>query len=214
MNEHPDITAKGALFVVAAPSGAGKTSLVKAVVERDARLTVSVSHTTRPRRPGEEEGVAYHFVSQAQFEAMIGEGAFLEHARVFGNYYGTSSAWVDARLDEGRDVILEIDWQGAEQVRRLRPETVGIFILPPSRATLEARLRGRGADDEATIAHRLAEAREEMSHHVEFDYLIVNDDFDIATDDLLAVFRAERSRLSRVSRDRDALLVDLLSPER
>lgn len=211
MKEHPDTAAKGALFVVAAPSGAGKTSLVEAVVERDARLTVSVSHTTRPRRPGEEEGIAYHFVDEAQFESMIGEGAFLEHARVFGNYYGTSSAWVDARLAEGRDVILEIDWQGAQQVRRLRADAIGIFILPPSRATLEARLRGRGADAESTIARRLAEAREEMSHHVEFDYLIVNDDFAIATEDLLAVFRAERSRLARMSRDRDALLVELLA---
>lgn len=211
MSEDRTITPQGALYVVAAPSGAGKTSLVEAVVARDARLTVSVSHTTRPRRAREEDGVAYHFVDETHFEAMIGEGAFLEHARVFGNYYGTSSAWVDARLAEGRDVILEIDWQGAQQVRRLRPETIGVFVLPPSRATLEARLRGRGEDDEATIARRLAEAQEEMSHHVEFDYLIVNDDFAIATEDLLAVFRAERSRLARTSRDRSALLTELLS---
>lgn len=205
-------TSRGALFVVAAPSGAGKTSLVRAVTERDPRLCVSVSHTTRPRRATETDGEAYHFVDEARFEAMIGEGAFLEHARVFGNYYGTSATWVDATLAGGRDVILEIDWQGAAQIRRQRPDVLGVFILPPSRATLEARLRSRGQDDEAAIARRLAEAQEEMSHHVEFDYLIVNDDFEVATEDLLAVFRAQRSRLDRMSRDRGSLLVELLAP--
>ena len=212
MTEDQDRPPQGALFVVAAPSGAGKTSLVAAVAERDPRLTVSVSHTTRPRRAREQDGVDYHFVDEADFEAMIGEGAFLEHARVFDHYYGTASAWVDARLTEGRDVILEIDWQGARQVRRLRPEAIGVFVLPPSRATLEARLRGRGEDAETTIARRLAEAQEEMSHHVEFDYLVVNDDFGLATEDLLAVFRAERARLGRMSRDRSALLEELLAP--
>ena len=211
MSQDRNAAPQGALYVVAAPSGAGKTSLVKAVTERDPRLTVSVSHTTRARRPREEDGVAYHFVDEARFEAMIGESAFLEHARVFGNYYGTSSAWVDEHLGAGRDVILEIDWQGAQQVRRLRPDPIGVFILPPSRATLEARLRGRGEDDDASIARRLAEAQVEMSHHVEFDYLIVNDDFAVATEDLLAVFRAERSRIDRTRRDRDALLLDLLA---
>lgn len=209
----PSATAavRGTLYVVSAPSGAGKTSLVRAMLERDPLLTVSVSHTTRPRRSGEADGVNYHFVDRARFETMLASGAFLEHAEVFGNLYGTSAAWVEGTLEQGRDVILEIDWQGAQQVRRLRPETIGVFILPPSRATLEARLRGRGEDDEATIARRLAEAQEEMSHHVEFDYLIVNDDFAIATEDLLAVFRAERSRLARTSRDRGALLTELLS---
>jgi guanylate kinase len=203
---------QGALFVVAAPSGAGKTSLVRAVTEQDPRLCVSVSHTTRPRRGSEADGEHYHFVEEAAFEAMIGEGAFLEHARVFGNYYGTSSAWVDATLAGGRDVILEIDWQGAAQVRRQRPDVLGVFIVPPSRATLEARLRNRGQDGEDAIARRLAEAQEELSHHVEFDFLIVNDDFEVATEDLLAVFRAERSRLARMSRDRSALLSELLAP--
>ena len=173
---------------------------------------VSVSHTTRSRRATETDGEDYHFIDEARFEAMIGEGAFLEHARVFGNYYGTSTAWVESTLAAGRDVILEIDWQGAEQARRQRPDVIGMFILPPSRATLEARLRSRGEDDDATIARRLAEAQEEMAHHVEFDFLIVNDDFEIAAADLLAVFRAERSRLARMSRDREALLAELLAP--
>jgi len=203
-------TDRGALFVVAAPSGAGKTSLVKAALERDDRLSVSISHTTRARRPTEQDGINYHFTDTDRFEAMIAEGDFLEHARVFGNYYGTSSAWVDETLASGRDVILEIDWQGAQQIRRLRPETIGIFIVPPSRAVLEARLRGRGEDDAAAIERRLAEATEEMSHHVEFDYLVVNDDFEVAAKDLLAIFRAERARLARASAARAAMLVDLL----
>ena len=141
---------------------------------------------------------------------MIAKGAFLEHARVFGNYYGTSSAWVDETRELGRDVILEIDWQGAQQIRRLRPETVGIFIMPPSRAVLEERLRGRGEDDPGAIERRLAEATEEMSHHVEFDYLIVNDSFETATNDLLAIFRAERARLARAREASAALLAGLL----
>lgn len=203
-------TDRGALFVVAAPSGAGKTSLLKVALERDDRLSVSISHTTRARRPTEQDGINYHFTDTDRFEAMIAEGAFLEHARVFGNYYGTSSVWVDETLASGRDVILEIDWQGAQQIRRLRPETIGIFIVPPSRAVLEARLRGRGEDDAIAIERRLAEATEEISHHVEFDYLVVNDDFEVAANDLLAIFRAERARLARASAARAAMLIDLL----
>ena len=206
----PRIAGRGALFVVAAPSGAGKTSLVKAALEQDRRLSVSVSFTTRGRRPTERDGVNYHFTDHDRFEAMIAKGDFLEHARVFGNYYGTSSAWVDETRELGRDVILEIDWQGAQQIRRLRPETVGIFIMPPSRAALEERLRGRGEDDPGAIERRLAEATEEMSHHVEFDYLIVNDSFETATNDLLAIFRAERARLARAREASAALLAGLL----
>ena len=212
MTQDSGRTIPGALYVVAAPSGAGKTSLVRAVLEQDPRLCVSISHTTRGRRPTEADGVNYHFVATTEFEAMIGEGDFLEHAHVFGNYYGTSAAWVDQALAAGRDVILEIDWQGAEQVRRLRPDACGIFILPPSLATLQDRLRGRGEDDEHAIAGRLAKAQEEMSHHVAFDYLVINDDFEVATHDLLSVFRAERLRLGRVARDRGKLLQALMAP--
>lgn len=204
---HPD----GALFVISAPSGAGKTSLVRAVLERDPTLCVSISHTTRPRRSQEVDGVNYHFTDRPGFEAMLERDAFLEHADVFGNYYGTSSAWVDEQLHAGRDVILEIDWQGAAQVRRQRPLARSIFILPPSVAVLEQRLRKRGQDDDAVIARRLAAAREEMSHHVEFDYLVINDDFEQATMDLLAIFRAERLGIARQGRDRTALLAALLS---
>ena len=201
----------GALFVVSAPSGAGKTSLVRAVLEQDDGLCVSVSHTTRGRRPTEVDGRNYHFVDVATFEEMIGAGRFLEHALVFGNYYGTSSDWVDERLAAGVDVILEIDWQGAEQVRRLRPDARGIFIVPPTLAILEARLRGRGEDEDAVIARRLSEAQLEMAHHVEFDYIVVNDDFDDAVRDLLAIFRAERLGLQRTSRANAELLRALLA---
>jgi guanylate kinase len=208
----PTAAREGALFVVAAPSGAGKTSLVRAVLEHDPNLLVSVSHTTRPRRASERDGVNYHFVDVPTFEAMIEDAAFLEHARVFDNLYGTSGAWVDARLAEGRDVILEIDWQGAAQIRRQRPAARSIFIVPPSLATLEARLRGRGEDDDAVIARRLADAQEDMSHHVEFDYLVVNDAFDVAVDDLLSIFRAERLAVGRQNVTQAALLQDLLGP--
>jgi guanylate kinase len=183
---------RGTLFVVSAPSGAGKTSLVRAMLERDPLLTVSVSHTTRPRRSGEADGVNYHFVDRERFETMLASGAFLEHAEVFGNLYGTSAAWVEGTLEQGRDVILEIDWQGAAQIRSRLPETVSIFVLPPSLAVLEQRLRGRGQDEDAVIRRRLAEARAEMAHHVDYDYLVVNDDFQTAAADLLAIARAVR----------------------
>jgi guanylate kinase len=190
----PSATAavRGTLFVVSAPSGAGKTSLVRAMLERDPLLTVSVSHTTRPRRSGEADGVNYHFVDRDRFETMLASGAFLEYAEVFGNLYGTSAAWVEGRLEQGRDVILEIDWQGAAQIRARLPETVSIFVLPPSLAALEQRLRGRGQDEDAVIRRRLAEARAEMAHHVDYDYLVVNDDFETAAADLLAITRAVR----------------------
>lgn len=199
----------GTLFVVSAPSGAGKTSLVGAALETDQDLTVSVSHTTRPMRPGEEDGVNYHFVTEAQFLALMGEGVFLEHAQVFDNYYGTSGRWVDEQLTAGRDVILEIDWQGAQQIRGLRPDAVSVFIVPPSRAALRERLVGRGQDSSEVIERRLREAAEECSHVAEYDYLVVNDGFDRALAELLAVFRAQRQRIARQSLRHGELLAEL-----
>ncbi|HEY8569160.1 guanylate kinase [Microbulbifer sp.] len=200
----------GTLYTVSAPSGAGKTSLVKALIEADTQVTVSVSHTTRPMRPGEIDGINYHFVDRDGFVAMLGENAFLEHAQVFENYYGTSKAWVEETLASGRDVILEIDWQGAEQVRRLMPETVGIFILPPSQQALLERLTGRGQDDQGVIDKRMAQAINEMSHYVETDYLIINDDFTTALGELRAIMVAERQRLVRQQERHTALLQSLL----
>lgn len=186
---------QGTLYVISAPSGAGKTSLVAAMLEQDAQLCVSVSHTTRPMRPGEQDGINYHFVSRDDFEAMIGRGDFLEHADVFGNYYGTSQVWVKQTLAGGKDVILEIDWQGAEQVRHLMPDCVSIFIVPPSPEALRKRLSGRGTDASEVVERRLNEAADECSHAVEFEYLVVNDDFDIALDDLLSIVRCHRLRM-------------------
>ena len=187
----------GTLFTVSAPSGAGKTSLVKALVEAESSLQVSVSHTTRPIRPGETDGVNYHFCDRSEFTAMLERGDFLEHAEVFGNLYGTSQNFVEDQLAADRDVILEIDWQGAEQVKRLLPETCGVFILPPSMSALRERLSGRGQDDAATIERRLAAAVSEMSHHVAADYLVINDDFSAALSDLRAIVRSERLRTAR-----------------
>ena len=204
------MSSPGTLYTVSAPSGAGKTSLVKALLERVTDLRVSVSHTTRPIRPGEEDGVNYHFVDEPAFTAMLERGEFLEHARVFGNLYGTSSVWVQQQLDAGTDVILEIDWQGAAQVRRLLPRTRAIFILPPSRETLAQRLDNRGQDDDATIAHRMGQAVEEISHYVESDYLVVNDDFDMALAQLRAIIECERLRTSRQEQVFAAMLQELL----
>lgn len=178
---------QGTLFVISAPSGAGKTSLVSALLDRDEALSVSVSHTTRPMREGERDGVNYHFVTREAFEAMIARGDFLEHAEVFGNYYGTSQVWVREALAQGRDVILEIDWQGAEQVRRLMSGCVSIFIVPPSADVLRNRLTGRGTDAPEVVERRLREAAEECRHAVEFDYLVVNDAFEVALADLQAI---------------------------
>jgi len=190
------VVEQGTLYVISAPSGAGKTSLVAEMLRSDEKLGVSVSHTTRPMREGEQDGVNYHFVSRDEFEAMIGRGDFLEHADVFGNYYGTSQVWVRETLATGRDVILEIDWQGAAQVRRLIPECVGIFIVPPSPEVLRERLTGRGTDAPEVVERRLQEAAEECSHAIEFDYLVVNDDFGVALDDLLAIVRGQRLRMT------------------
>jgi guanylate kinase len=200
----------GTLFTVSAPSGAGKTSLVKALADSDSQITVSVSHTTRSMRPGEEHGVNYHFVHREEFVQMLGEGAFLEHAQVFDNFYGTSKYWVQDTLKQGRDVILEIDWQGAAQVRRLLPDTVGIFILPPSQQALRERLTGRGQDPQSVIDKRMDQAIDEMSHYVEADYLVINDDFDTALAQLRAVVSAQRQSLKRQQEDCSTLLQALL----
>lgn len=201
----------GILFIVSAPSGAGKTSLVKALLERDRSLALAVSYTTRPSRQGEQNGVHYHFVDQPSFLDMIFESAFLEHAEVFGNWYGTAEASVRAELASGRDLLLEIDWQGARQVRERFPAAVSVFILPPSAAVLEERLRGRGQDSDQIIALRMAEARSEMSHHGEYQYLIVNDQFEGALDDLVCVVRSERLRQEHASGRLCQVLTGLLT---
>ena len=201
---------KGSLFVISAPSGAGKTSLVRALVGAVDQIGVSVSHTTRPQRPGEVHGVNYHFTARDHFQQMIEKGDFLEQAEVFGNLYGTSRGWVEQELAGGRDVILEIDWQGAQQVRRLVPDAVGVFILPPSREALRERLVGRSTDAADVIERRLAQAAEDMSHFAEFDYVIINDLFDRALADLAAVVRAHRSRVNRLAGERLGLIERLL----
>lgn len=200
----------GTLYVVAAPSGAGKTSLVNALVERDPELVLSVSYTTRAPRPGEEDGAHYHFVSDDAFDRMVAEGAFLEHAEVFGKRYGTGRNQVVEALGKGRDVILEIDWQGARQVREAMPESVSIFILPPSREALMRRLQGRGQDSPEVIHRRMNEADEELSHWNEFDYLVVNDDFDTALADLEAIIRSRRLTRDK-QRQRHARLLAALT---
>jgi guanylate kinase len=187
----------GLLFVIAAPSGAGKTSLIEALLRDDARLRLSISYTTRAPRPGEQNGREYHFVTEDAFLAMLGRGEFLESAEVHGNRYGTAHRAVRELLAAGSDIVLEIDWQGAQQVRRLIPGCVGVFILPPSIAELERRMRSRGQDTEAVIARRLENAREELSHAPEFEYAIINKDFEEARRNLAAVVRAERARTSR-----------------
>lgn len=189
--------AAGVLFVISAPSGAGKTSLLQALLARDDRLSLSVSYTTRPPRPGEIEGRHYHFVDAARFAAMLAADAFVEHAQVFGQSYGTAAASLASALGRGADLLLEIDWQGARQVRRRFADAVSIFIAPPAVAVLEQRLRERGQDSAAVIARRMAAARDELSHYHEYDYLVVNDCFDRALDDLCAIVRAERLRQVR-----------------
>ena len=205
------MSTRGTLYTISAPSGAGKTSLVNALLKQCDDLTVSISHTTRPMRPGEEDGVNYHFVDETTFMAMLEKSAFLEHARVFNNYYGTSRDWVEQTLASGKDVILEIDWQGAAQIRRLVPDCVGIFILPPSLAVLEQRLNGRGQDDPEVIRQRLAEAQVEMSHYVEADYLVINDQFDQALAELRAIILCHRLKQGQQCQRNAHLLRELLS---
>lgn len=180
------------LYTLSAPSGAGKTSLVKALTDADTALKVSVSHTTRAPRPGETNGVNYHFVDTATFEQMINAGEFLEYAKVFDNYYGTSASWVNQQLAQGEDVILEIDWQGAAQIKALQPDAISIFILPPSIEVLEQRLINRGQDTASIIAKRLAEAKHEIAHAGSAEHIVVNDDFDTALAALKHIFQQYR----------------------
>jgi guanylate kinase len=200
------LSAQNRLFVISAPSGAGKTTLVRALMEREPDLRFSVSYTTRGKRPGEQDGQHYFFVSPATFRQMIEDGAFLEHAQVFDNYYGTSRAQVEGLLAEGHGVVLEIDWQGARQVRAAMPESVGIFILPPSRGELERRLRGRRTDSEVVIRRRLADAAVDISHWSEFHFVVVNDEFTVALRALSDIVRG-RGDASRADREELAPLV-------
>ncbi len=206
-------TAPGCLFVIAAPSGGGKTSLVNALLAREPGIRLSVSYTTRPPRPGEQEGVHYHFVDAARFAALKDRGEFLEHAHVHGNWYATSATWLAAQVAAGQDVLLEIDWQGATQVRRLIPDAVHIFVLPPSLEVLRERLERRGQDAPEVIARRLAGAVDEMRHWQDFDYVIINQDFATAIDDLAAIVRAARLKVARQRARHARLLQALTDPD-
>ncbi|MCD8522333.1 MAG: guanylate kinase [Saccharospirillaceae bacterium] len=201
----------GTLFIFSAPSGAGKTSLVKALLQSTGYIGVSVSHTTRAPRPGEVNGKDYHFVSVAEFQDMVSRGAFLEHAQVFDNFYGTSQEWVESELSAGRDVILEIDWQGAQQVRHQMPDAVSVFIAPPSIAALRERLQKRGQDSEDIIERRMRDARNEMSHYGEYNYLIINDNFENTVEELRAIVIARRHRLSAQQVRHEEVLQELLN---
>ncbi len=204
-------TTSGTLYIISAPSGAGKSSLVNALIDSEPHIRVSVSHTTRAMRPGEVDGVHYHFVDHAQFTAMLEQGEFLEHAQVFDNFYGTSQRALEKTLAEGIDLILEIDWQGAQQVRRLMPQAKSIFILPPTREALRHRLTNRGQDSGEIIERRMREAVSEMSHYVEYDYLVINDDFSHALSDLKAVFRANQLLQTSQQQRHAGLLSELLA---
>ncbi len=205
----------GNLFILAAPSGAGKSSLIKALLEKhdgnqQYPMQVSVSHTTRKPRPGEVDGVHYHFVSHEQFEALIEQGVFFEYAEVFGNYYGTSRVTIEQTLHRGIDVFLDIDWQGARQVKKIMPDTCGIFILPPSTEVLRQRLTSRGQDSDSVIEGRMQEAVSEMSHYAEFDYVLVNDDFSVALAELEAIVCAQRQRTVKQQLRHKDLITDLV----
>jgi len=197
---------KGNVFIVCAPSGAGKTSLVRELLARDPNVHLSVSYTTRSPRPGERDGHDYHFVARPVFQAMLERGEFLESAEVHGNLYGTSQAWIEADRSHGHDIVLEIDWQGAQQVRKLIPDAIGIFILPPSLDMLRQRLMGRGQDSTAVIERRLKAARGEIAHLEEFDYVIINNNFDYAVEDLASIVRSAGLRLhSQIARYSDLI---------
>ena len=205
---------QGTLYIISAPSGAGKSSLLRALLDTTGdELALSISHTTRAPRPGEINGQDYHFIDTATFRDMIAGDDFLEHAEVFDNFYGTSKGGVQAQLAAGQDVILEIDWQGARQVRKLMPECIGIFILPPSREALRERLQNRGQDDAMVIERRMRDAISEMSHYDEYDYLIINDDFQVAQDELAAIVLSRRLRLPVQARRQAGLLAGLLASE-
>lgn len=205
--EQPQAT----LFIIAAPSGAGKTSLVDALIRQSENILVSISYTTRPKNPSEQNGKAYHFVDEQKFNEMLANGYFLEHARVFSYQYGTPKDWVEEQLLSGRDVILEIDWQGARQIRKLVANTISIFILPPSREVLLTRLHQRGREDEVTIQRRMAALTAEMTHYHEFDYLVVNDDFEHALSGLKAIVEAQRLTLRRQQHTCAQILNNLLN---
>ncbi len=205
------MTETGTLFIVAAPSGAGKTSLVRALIDGDPTLALSVSYTSRPPRPAESDGVHYHFVDRERFQAMVAAGDFFEYAEVHGDLKGTARSAVQPLLDAGRDVLLEIDWQGARLVRAKKADCRSIFILPPSAIELERRLRGRAQDSEAVIARRLANSREEISHAHEFDYIVVNDDFQVALADIQAIIRAQRLRQALQAQRHAGLIAELLA---
>ena len=200
----------GNLFIVAAPSGAGKTTLVHLLLENDPQIGVSISHTTRLPRPGEEDGREYHFIDVPAFLEKIARNEFLEWAEVHGNYYGTSKRWIETEMASDRDVLLEIDWQGAQQVRKAFPQAIGVFVLPPSMAILQARLSGRGTDPEEVIARRIAAARDEMRHVDEFDYVIINDGLQQAAGDLQAIVRAARLRYANQRQRHVSLFASLL----
>jgi guanylate kinase len=202
---------KGTLYIFSAPSGAGKTSLVTELVKSTERLMVSVSHTTRAMRPGEENGVHYHFIDVSTFEKMVADDVFLEHARVFDNYYGTSQQAIEEQLAKGFDVILEIDWQGARQVRQRVPDNISVFILPPSRAELENRLKARGQDSDDIIARRMRDAVSEIEHYAEYDYIVVNDDFETALAELRTIVSSQRLVASRQQLALQGLLAELLA---
>ncbi|PSW19299.1 guanylate kinase [Photobacterium sanctipauli] len=206
---------KGTLYIVSAPSGAGKSSLINALLETNPTydMKVSVSHTTRGMRPGEQHGVHYNFVSVEEFTELAEKDAFLEHAEVFGNFYGTSRLWIEEQLNKGIDVFLDIDWQGARQIRKQMPQAKSLFILPPSKEELERRLNARGQDSEAVIDRRMQEARSEISHYSEYDYVIVNDDFDVALMDFKAIIRAERLKQDKQAAKYTSMLNALLAEQ-
>lgn len=200
----------GTLYIISAPSGGGKTSLVNALLESVSNLEVSISYTTRPPRPGEKEGVDYHFINQKEFKQLIQKKSLLEHAIVFGHYYGTSLDWVTKKIEAGIDIILEIDWQGAQQIREKMPESIGIFIIPPSWEVLEKRLHLRAQDKKVVIKKRMADAKAELTHYDEYDYLIVNENFSNALADLNAILRVRRLRCSIQKKELAPLLKTLL----
>jgi len=201
----------GTLYIISAPSGAGKTSMIAKLLETLDDAEMAVSHTTRPAREGEVDGKHYYFISADEFLNDVHEDKFLEHANVFGNHYGTSKAAVDVLLEKGVDVILEIDWQGAQQVRELMPEALSIFILPPSKEELEKRLRGRGTDSDEVIAKRLGQSCDDIKHYNEFDYVVINDDFEVSVKQLNSVFHANRATLKKQQKKNQTLLDELTS---
>lgn len=201
---------KGICYIISAPSGGGKTTLIQGILQSVDNMCFSVSHTTRACRPGEQDGVDYHFIAADTFKQMLNDGVFLEYAEVFGHYYGTSKHWVEQQLNAGMDVILELDWQGARQIRRVFPTTVSVFLLPPSRKDLLRRLQQRQQDPDEVISARMSQARSEMSHYKEYDYLIINDDFQQALADLQTIIRAQRLSLPAQLQTEAELLATLL----